>query len=336
VEKSGELSFDQEGLESVLFTTIATATTGPYPPKDRIIELALIRITPSGTVLKKYETLLNPHRDLGPIHKHGILAGQVRDAPTFEEIAGEVIDRLKGSVVVGHHVALHLKFLEAAFRRLDLRTPRIPSVCTMQLAFSCAAPHSRTLKGCCEQFDIAMDERRSAMDDAKATAQLFAACLKRGQERVASLLRKLSWTTPGVELWPSYPKTGKVLTRKAATRRDTSDLSYLERLVAHLPGSTGRTREVQSYLSFLDGVLEDRQITADEGAALLEVARTLKISRSEAVRAHHEYMRDLIRAALEDGVITEREREDLSAVRRLLRISQDEYDSLEEELKESG
>ncbi|MEI6503461.1 MAG: exonuclease domain-containing protein, partial [Armatimonadota bacterium] len=53
---------------------------------DRIVEIAIVRLSSGGDTLDEFETLVNPQRDVGPTHIHGISAHDVLDAPTFAEI----------------------------------------------------------------------------------------------------------------------------------------------------------------------------------------------------------------------------------------------------------
>lgn len=63
---------------------------------DRVVEIAIVRLSQSGEVLDEFETLVNPQRDVGPTQIHGISARDVRQAPVFAEVAGDVAARLEG------------------------------------------------------------------------------------------------------------------------------------------------------------------------------------------------------------------------------------------------
>lgn len=52
----------------------------------------------------EFETLVNPHRDVGPTWLHQISSSMVRDAPDFGEIAGLVATRLDGAVACAHNL----------------------------------------------------------------------------------------------------------------------------------------------------------------------------------------------------------------------------------------
>ena len=66
-------------------------TTGTNLATDRIVELAIVRVSPDGTTITK-RRLINP---LMPIPKtssdiHGITDVMVKDAPTFKQVANEI------------------------------------------------------------------------------------------------------------------------------------------------------------------------------------------------------------------------------------------------------
>ena len=71
------------------YAVIDLETTG-YSPKhhDRVVEVGIVRIDPDGNRLREYCTLINPHRDMGATHVHGISATDVAGAPAFRDEAG--------------------------------------------------------------------------------------------------------------------------------------------------------------------------------------------------------------------------------------------------------
>jgi DNA polymerase-3 subunit epsilon len=95
-----------------------------------------------------------------------------------------------------------------------------------------------------------------------------------------------------------------------------------------LPSTSDLEPDIEQYLCSLDKVLEDRRVTAEEADELLAMAGDCGVTRDRAVAAHEAYMREMLRVALEDGVITELEREDLEVVRLLLGIGSIDYERL--------
>jgi DNA polymerase III epsilon subunit-like protein len=100
---------------------IDVETTGLSPRcGDRIVELAIVVIHAHGPILREFVTLLNPERDIGPTHIHGLTASDVRHAPRFADVAGLVTETLAGcTAIAGHNIAFDHRFLRAEFERLN-------------------------------------------------------------------------------------------------------------------------------------------------------------------------------------------------------------------------
>ena len=64
------------------YAVIDVETTGLYHGgHDRIVEVAILRLAPDGSVVDQFETLLNPERDMGPTWLHGIETRDVDRPP---------------------------------------------------------------------------------------------------------------------------------------------------------------------------------------------------------------------------------------------------------------
>ncbi len=157
------------------FTVIDVETTGLFAKgKDRIVEIAIVRVNSDGEIVDEYCTLVNPCRDIGPTRIHGIHAWEVKNAPTFEEILGDVSSRLRDSILVAHNATFDIGFLVAEFARSRFDYPTLDYLCTLRLAgmLDLDIP-SRKLVALCEYFDIPLPLAHSALDDARATAALL-------------------------------------------------------------------------------------------------------------------------------------------------------------------
>src|SRR5690606_4867295 len=101
-----------------VYAVIDVETTGLYPGgHDRVVEVAVVHLDSRGTVEDRWCTLVNPGRDLGARHIHGIRTADVLDAPTFGEIAGRLARLLRGRSPVAHNQRFDLAFLRAEFGR---------------------------------------------------------------------------------------------------------------------------------------------------------------------------------------------------------------------------
>ncbi|MDG4945956.1 3'-5' exonuclease [Weeksellaceae bacterium KMM 9713] len=77
-------------------------TTGINVSKDRIVEIAILKVYPSGE--KESRTwLVNPEMPIPPETTaiHGITDEDVEDKPTFKELAPQVVQMIEGSDVAG-------------------------------------------------------------------------------------------------------------------------------------------------------------------------------------------------------------------------------------------
>jgi DNA polymerase-3 subunit epsilon len=319
-------------IEECDFAVVDVETTGLFPQRyDRVVEIAVIRIDGSGNIIEEFVTLVNPKRDLGATHIHGIKARDVKHAPTFAEIAGDVLSRLAGAVFVAHNVHFDYRFVLSEFGRLNYEIPESPLLCTMRLAklVDPCIP-GRKLEVCCNHFAIPYEHSHSAYYDALATSKLLREFLriKKEQGAVSLVDIGLNKILPQKDSWPEIPATGTSYTRKHAAEKVATEKPYISRLITNLPMTDGNQAELDEYLALLDRVLEDRKLTSDEADQLLKHCSEYGISRDQALDANYRYLSDLIRVALADGIITDDEQRDLDEVRKILLISQRSFQNL--------
>lgn len=79
-------------------------TTGTDPAKDRIVELAMVKLFPDGTK-DTYVKRINPGMPIPPSSTafHGITDEDIKDAPTFKQIAHELHSWMKGCNMGGYN-----------------------------------------------------------------------------------------------------------------------------------------------------------------------------------------------------------------------------------------
>ncbi len=122
---------------------------------------------------------------------------------------------------------------------------------------------------------------------------------------------------------PPHPVAGAAADDSAAAdpeiiaRNRAQDVSFLARLVQQLPRA-GTGAMLESYLAVLDGVLEDRRVTAAEADSLHDLVVSLGVGADALTAAHQMYLRALAVAAWADGVINDAELADLGEVAHLL------------------
>jgi len=301
------------------FAVVDVETTGLFPGSHRIAEIAVVHVEPDGTITNRWETLVNPERDLGPQHIHGIRAADILNAPVFDDIAHDVMDLLSGRVLVAHNVHFDYRFVTHELGRTGLALPFEvhDCLCTMKLARRYLPGAGRSLKDCCDSFGVSLDKAHCAGDDAEAAAHVLSNYLRMDSENPEwfSALDRAYFAS-----WPTVtPKRLPPVLRRSA---EEPQPHFLERLVNRLPEVAGPD-EHSAYLAMLDRALMDRQISASEGNSLVALGDELGISRSSAEQLHVDYMVAMLVAAWEDGVVTPEEEADLRIVAALLDIDQE-------------
>ena len=159
------------------FAVIDVETTGLRPSESSIIEIAIVALDSDGEIVSEWSTLIRPPGDgeLGATHIHGITRSMVTAAPSFAEIADDIITLIQGMIVVGHVVTFDIGHLETEFARIGRPLPDIgsASICTRDLARDVLGIRPVTLENCCAHLGIAIHGAHSALGDTRATGDLF-------------------------------------------------------------------------------------------------------------------------------------------------------------------
>ncbi|MDB4873359.1 MAG: hypothetical protein JWL97_4363, partial [Gemmatimonadales bacterium] len=197
------------------YAVIDTETTGLDPLRDRIIEIAIIRLNPDGTTRRSLTTVLQGDGKPGPSHIHGIVAADLAGAPHFAEVAGDIARLIDGAVIVAHNAMFDTAMLTAEFARAGAVPDDLLSLCTLQLAQRYGSPTiSLRLADCAVAEGIDLLHAHTAHADAHAAAQLLTRYLTRAQQQGAHWLDEIgaegTLPTPG---WAPWPPGGRTQTR---------------------------------------------------------------------------------------------------------------------------
>ena len=167
-------------------------TTGTDHGKDRIIELALIKINPNGT-RDKYVKRVNPGMPIPPDSTaiHGIKDEDVKDAPLFKHIAHDLFNWMKGSDLGGYNSnKFDIPLLAEEFLRVGIAidfTERM-MVDAQQIFFKMEA---RTLAAAYQFYcGKELTNAHSAEADIEATIEVLEAQLDR-YEALGTEVKKL-------------------------------------------------------------------------------------------------------------------------------------------------
>jgi DNA polymerase-3 subunit epsilon len=153
---------------------IDVETTGLTAATNRVIELAIIRVT-NGEVIERYSQLINPERPIPSfIQEHtGITPKMVKNAPTFADIFPKVQSLLEGGVFVAHNASFDYSFIQEEFRRQGA-TYVATTLCTVRLSRRLFPGYRRHgLDSIIQRFGIECPARHRALDDAEVVWQFY-------------------------------------------------------------------------------------------------------------------------------------------------------------------
>jgi DNA polymerase-3 subunit epsilon len=173
------------------FSIIDIETTGNSPKDFKIIEIAIV-LHDGEKELGSYHSFVNPEESISPFISRltGITDKDVADAPRFFEIAKEIIEFTQGSVFVAHNVSFDYGVLRREYKRLGYDY-RMNHLCTIQTARVLIPGHqSYGLKNITKVLGITLDKHHRAIDDARATAQLFEILFEKDTKDLSNFVKK--------------------------------------------------------------------------------------------------------------------------------------------------
>jgi DNA polymerase III subunit epsilon len=147
-------------------------TNGLSYTNGRIIELAAIRVE-NGVIVGSINYLLNPGGRIPRFITNltGITNNDILDAPSFDDIANELLEIMDGAVFVAHNVRFDYSFIKNELSRLGKKiNPKL--MCTVKLSRSMypEAPNHR-LQNLIDRCGLQVKNRHRAYDDADALRQ---------------------------------------------------------------------------------------------------------------------------------------------------------------------
>ncbi|MCF8570810.1 DEDD exonuclease domain-containing protein [Gordonia sp. HY002] len=208
VPTGGQLSFadldDDEFADRSLFETtlvvVDLETTGGSSDADVITEIGAVKIR-GGEVLGEFATLVDPGREIPPqiVALTGITTAMTYDAPPIEEVLPAFAEFARGSVLVAHNARFDIAFLRKAAGRMNLPWPFTTSLCTVAMArriLTREEAPSVKLSALAELFDVSVRPTHRALDDARATVDVFHRLLERVGNRGVHTYRDLTEYLP--------------------------------------------------------------------------------------------------------------------------------------------
>jgi len=174
-------------LASLELVVLDTETTGLDVARDRIIELAGVRVRDGAVVEEEtFSTLVNPGMPISRASTgvHGITDADVASAPTFAEAVHEFAEWAGPHVIGGFMVGFDLAIMRSEHHRFGLRW-QMPLALDVQALAQLVAPRlpDFSLETIAAWLEIGITTRHRALADALAAAHIFVRLLPLLKER---------------------------------------------------------------------------------------------------------------------------------------------------------
>jgi len=303
------------------FAVVDFETTGLMPDlNDRVIEVGIVLMNSEGIIEQEWTTLVNPHRDVGATRVHGLQAKDLLDAPDFGDIADQILSFVSGRTVVAHNAVFDMKFLRTELARSGYAISDCPpALCTMKWAGRLTG--AAKLQHVCEALGVKLIDAHSALNDARATAEIlthFARMACSDKEWLADTVHSQRYA------WPA-PQGRLCLRTVARGEQKRNPQSWLDSVLNNtcIPGVP---EDEASYLLMLDRALLDRNISISEAQQLVACAKDAGLSGASVVRVHRSYLQEAAQEALVDDKVTDEEKADLLTIANLLGLTRSDVD----------
>ena len=161
-------------IEEEVYVVFDIETTGLDPYNDKIIEIGAIKLK-GKEIIDEFSVFVNPEMNIPKeITKlTNITNDMVKDADNIEKVLPEFVEFCKDTTVVAHNAKFDVGFINQKAKNQGLEYS--PSVIdTLHWARVLLPDQKRFgLKNIATYFNISLENHHRAVDDAKATAEIF-------------------------------------------------------------------------------------------------------------------------------------------------------------------
>jgi DNA polymerase III subunit epsilon len=257
---------------------IDTETTGMSAFHDRVIELAMIRVS-KNKIIDKFTTLINPQKRISPFITSftGITNEELKDAPIFEDVKTRVLELLDGAVFVAHNVRFDYSFIKTELKRIGINY-KAKTFCTVRLSRRLYPEHrSHSLESVIARHNFKFESRHRAYDDAFVLWQFLqkikktfpkATVLKAWADLTKSLYSVDADIKVQVDSLPESPGVYIFYNKNDEVLYVGKSKNISDRVIAHFSKDSSSTK----HLSLMKEVVRIGHImtTGELGALLLE------------------------------------------------------------------
>ena len=191
-------------MKPLEYAIVDIETTGGNAESSRITEIAVI-IHDGQKIIERWESLINPERNIPQyiFALTGISNEMVWEAPTFANVAKDLMQLLENRIFVAHNVNFDYSFIRYEFTQAGFDWTA-SKLCTVR-ATRKIRPGMRSygLGNLCNDLNIPVENRHRAGGDCDATAILFSRLIEWDVD--GEILKMIKKNAPDQRLPPHLP-----------------------------------------------------------------------------------------------------------------------------------
>lgn len=175
------------------FTVFDIETTGLSNINDEIIEIGAVKIK-EGKIIDTFETFVNPKIPISSFITKltGIDESMVKDAPSIEEILPKFLEFSSNSVLVAHNANFDVSFIKSKAKKFNLNVNNTV-LDTLELSRHLYKDlKNYKLDTLAEHLQVKLEHHHRAVDDARATAEIFIKTIDRLKELGAKKVKDIN------------------------------------------------------------------------------------------------------------------------------------------------
>jgi len=186
-------------IDEALLLAMDFETSGLDAKNDHLLSVGYVTLQNNRVSLETaHHQIIHSKRDMSEdnVTIHHITHDQVAEGMTLPQAVEAILCQLQGKVLLAHHAAVEIGFLQQACRNLYGIAPVIPAIDTMQLARQRLERRQQPIKAhelrlfnLRKKYGLPRYQAHNALMDAIATAELFLAQLAHGNYRKPPPLR---------------------------------------------------------------------------------------------------------------------------------------------------
>lgn len=172
-------------LDKAAFSVVDVETTGLSAGRNRVIEIALVKIE-NLKITKKLNYLINPQTYIPPFITTltGIDNNDVAAAPLFSEIIDEVISFIDNTILTAHNLPFDYSFLNSEFMIAGRELINEHNCCTLKIARNIYPElQSKSLSSVARYLNLRNSNAHRALGDAEITAKILLKMIKELQSK---------------------------------------------------------------------------------------------------------------------------------------------------------